>query len=126
MDSLRTFALPSLAVAAALVIAGCNRTTPPSPASAQASDSTAPGSANGAASTPMPVSPTGLTNASTANQGNDLSNSTGASGRSNLYQPPSSDNPPPAGPLASGAGSPSAAASQSVSSQSRGTTPPSK
>ncbi|MDQ6638277.1 MAG: hypothetical protein M3Z15_01240, partial [Pseudomonadota bacterium] len=61
---------------------------------------------------------------STAGTGNDLSNSTRATGSSNVYQPPSSDNPAPGGaPSASAAGAASAA-SQSVSSQTRGTSPP--
>jgi len=65
-----------------------------------------------------------MTNSSTAGTGNDLSNSTRASGNSNLYQPSSTDNPPPGGTPSAGAGSPASAASQSVSSQTRGTSPP--
>ena len=76
-----------------------------------------------ASSTPLPVSPAGLTNPSTAATGNDLSNSTRASGSSNVYQPPSSDNPAPGGTATAGAGSPASAASQSVTSQTRGTSP---
>jgi len=70
---------------------------------------------------PTGQTPTGQTNPSTAAMGNDLSNSTRASGSSNVYQPPSADNP------ASGAAisaSPGPAASQSTSSQTRGTSPP--
>ena len=81
---------------------------------------TAPGAA---ASTPLPVSPSGVTNPSTAGTGNDLSNSTRVSGTSNVYQPPSSDNPAPGGTPAA-AGAAASAASQSVSSQTRGTSPP--
>jgi len=72
----------------------------------------------------MPVSPSGLTNASTAGTGNDLTNSTRASGSSNVYEPPSSGNPPPGGTPAGTAGAADAAASQSVTSQTRGTSPP--
>ena len=77
-----------------------------------------------ATSTPLPVAPSGQTNPSTAGTGNDLSNSTRASGNSNVYQPPSNDNPPPGGTPTAGAASPRATASQSVSSQTRGTSPP--
>ena len=75
-------------------------------------------------STPLPVSPSGQTNPSTAGTGNDLSNSTRASGSSNVYQPPSSDNPPPGGTSSAGADSAASAPNQSVTSQTRGTSPP--
>lgn len=72
----------------------------------------------------MPVAPSGLTNSSTAGTGMDLTNSTRASGSSNVYQPPSSDNPAPGGAPVGSAGRPASAASQSVTSQTRGTSQP--
>ena len=108
---------------AALAVGGCDRASAPASGNATSNtgstvQATPPGAA-GAASTP--VVPAGLTNPSTAATGNDLSNSTRASGRSNVYQPPSADNPAPG---AATAASPEPAASQGVSSQTRGTSPP--
>jgi len=114
-----TLVLPLLT---ALAVIGCDRGPAPTSDASRATGSTVqPPLPTGAASTPMPVSPGGQTNPSTAAMGNDLSNSTRASGSSNVYQPPSADNP------ASGAAisaSPGPAASQSTSSQTRGTSPP--
>jgi hypothetical protein len=109
------------ALLAAVAVAACDRGAAPGADSARTTGSTvqAPPS-RGAASTPLPVAPAGLTNSSTAGKGNDLSNSTRASGGSNVYQPPSSDNPAP-NPTAA---APASAASQSISSQTRGTSPP--
>ncbi len=76
------------------------------------------------ASSSLPVPVSGQTNPSTSAKGNDLSNSTRASGNSNVYQPPSGDNPPPGGTPTAGANSAASAASQRVSSQTRGTSPP--
>jgi len=115
--------VPSLV--SALAVAACDRgPASGSDASRPTGSTVQPPLPTGAAS--MPVSPTGQTptgqtNPSTAAMGNDLSNSTRASGSSNVYQPPSADNP------ASGAAisaSPGPAASQSTSSQTRGTSPP--
>jgi hypothetical protein len=112
----------ALSILTALGVAGCDRgPSPASDASRTPGSTVQPTPSTAAASTPMPVSPSGLTNPSTAAMGNDLSNSTRASGSSNVYQPPSADNP------ASGAAisaSPAPAASQSTSSQTRGTSPP--
>ena len=113
----------ALFVLTALAVAGCDRaSTPPSGDAARTTGSTVlatpPGTA-GAASTP--VVPAGLTNPSTAAMGNDLSSSTRASGRSNVYQPPSTDNPASG---AATAASPEPAANQGVTSQTRGTSPP--
>jgi hypothetical protein len=110
----------SIPIVAALLVAGCDRGAPPGAETSRSSSSTVqPTLPTGAASTPMPVSPSGQTNESTAGRGNDLSNSTRASGRSNVYEPASTDNP------ASGASATAAAsgASQSTSSQTRGTSP---
>ncbi len=129
MAPLRTL-LP-IAMAATALFAGCNRsgtapTTGSVPAtggaSATSTESTTTGAAGAAASTPLPVSPSGSTNASTAAQGNDLSNSTRAGGSSNTYQPPSTDNAAPgAAPAASSAASSNG---QSTSSQTLGTSVP--
>jgi hypothetical protein len=121
-----SIASPALfAVAVACALAACDRGTGSGADSARTTGSTVQATPAGAtASTPMPVSPSGLTNSSTAATGNDLSNSTRASGTSNVYQPPSSDNPPPGGAAAGTAGAASSAASQSVSSQTRGTSLP--
>ena len=112
----------ALVVAAAVAaLAGCERE--PAGAQSAAGGSTVGAAAPaGTASTPMPVSPQGLTNSSTAQQSSDLSNSTSARGNTNLPQPPSTDNPA-SGPGVGGTGSPTAAASQSVSSQTLGTNP---
>ncbi len=74
------------------------------------------------ASTPMPVSPQGLTNSSTAANAQDLTNSTSARGNTNLPQPPSADNPA-SGPGVGGTGSPMGTPSQTTTSQSLGTNP---
>jgi hypothetical protein len=108
---------------AALALAACDRGTPSGADTAPATPSTARADPP-AASPSMPVPVSGQTNPSTAGKGDDLSNSTRASGNSNVYQPPSSDNPPPGGTPTAGANSPASAASQSVSSQTRGTSPP--
>ena len=124
-----------LLVAATLAVAACDRGPPARGAdSAQTTGSTVqPAPATPSASTPMPVSPSGSTNASTAAQGSDLSNSTRATGTSNVYQPPSSDNPAPGAAAASAtAGGTSAdavagsasASRQTTSSQTRGTSVP--
>ena len=106
---------------AAASLSSCDRVSTPGAQSAQQTGTTVqPMSAMTAASTPMPVAPSGQTNSSTAGLGNDLSNSTRASGGSNLYQPPSTDNAPSGGTAAS----PAPAARQGVSSQTRGTSPP--
>ena len=103
----------------------CDRGAAPGREAASPTGSTVlPTPPTASSSTPLPVSPSGQTNPSTAGTGNDLSNSTRASGRSNVYQPPSTDNPPPGGTPTAGAGSPASAASQSVTSQTRGTSPP--
>ncbi len=110
-----------LLVGAAASLSSCDRAAAPGAASAQPTGSTVqPTQTNAAASTPLPVSPSGQTNSSTAGSGNDLSNSTRASGNSNVYQPASTDNAAPNGSAAS----PAPAASQGVSSQTRGTSPP--
>jgi len=107
----------------ALALAACDRGTPSGAAAAPATPSMAQANPPGASSSlPVPVS--GQTNPSTSAKGNDLSNSTRASGNSNVYQPASSDNPPPGGTPTAGANSAASAASQSVSSQTRGTSPP--
>ena len=115
-----------LSFAAALAVAGCNRGTPPPgvDATQPAASAVLPGTAS--VSTPMPVSPTGSTNATIAAQGSDLSNSTRAGGTSNVYQPSSGDNPAPG---ASAGGSPAVAgaassAGQTTSSETRGTSMP--
>jgi hypothetical protein len=65
-----------------------------------------------------------MTNPSTAGTGNDLSNSTRASGTTNVYQPPSSDNPAPGNAANAGnAGNAASGPNQSTSSQTRGTSP---
>ena len=116
----------ALALATTLAITGCNRTAPSATDAGQTTGSTVQAAPPGdAASTPMPVGPAGLSNESTARQGNDLTNSTRATGGSNVYQSPSTDNPAPGNPGLAAAGSPSSAASQSLSSQSRGTSLPS-
>ena len=88
MNSLRIGSF-SLVVVAVLAVAACDRGTPP-----RAADSTQPiggtvqpAPATASASTPLPVSPSGSTNASTAAQGSDLSNTTRATGTTNVYQP---------------------------------------
>lgn len=117
-------ALLALSVALACPLAACDRGTGSGADAARTTGSTVQATAPGAAaSTPMPVAPSGLTNPSTAAAGNDLSNSTRASGSSNVYQPASSDNPAPGG-SAGTVGSAASAASQSLSSQTRGTSPP--
>ena len=126
MDSARNTSRLIVTLAIALVLAGCDRAAAPAADTTQSRGSTVqPSSAQAGASTPLPVAPAGLTNGSTASQGNDLTNSTSASGRSNMYQPPSNNNPSPSPELATG-GSASAAASQTVSSQTRGTSQPRK
>lgn len=127
MALLRTV-VPSALFAAVTVVAGCNRhddAAAPGSATPTSADATPTregmsASAAAAASTPLPVSPAGSTNASTAAQGNDLSNSTRATGNSNVYQPPSTNNPAPAA-SASGAASSNA---QTTSSQTLGTSVP--
>ncbi len=110
--------LTSLAVAA--LLGACQRRDAPGAESAGATGITVQATpSQDAASTPLPVSPSGLTNSSTAAQGNDLSNSARAGGSSNTYQPASTDNPAPGG----AASAPSTAASQSVSSSTTGTQP---
>lgn len=99
------------------ILGGCQRNVATG-ADAPATPVTAARAGANGGSAPLPVSPPGLTNPSTAAQGNDLTNSTAATGHSNSYQPPSTDNP------ASGAANASApAASQSVSSRTLGTSP---
>jgi hypothetical protein len=120
-----TFALPALTLCAALALAACDRAAAPGAESARDTGTTvqaAPPAAT--ASTPMPVAPSGMTNSSTAGRADDLSNSTRASGSTNVYQPPSGDNPAPGGTPSGTAADPASAASQSVTSQSRGTSPP--
>ncbi len=77
------FALAFLAAAVAL--SSCNRTASPVAESAQSTGGTVQPTASPAVvSTPMPAAPTGITNSSTANRGNDLSNATRASGGSTV------------------------------------------
>jgi hypothetical protein len=112
----------TLSVALAISLAACDRVAAPG---ADSSRSTVqPTRSADAASTPLPVSPSGLTNPSTAQQGNDLSNSTSASGKSNTYEPPSAGAGPTPGASATAASTEPQAASQSRSSQSLGTRPP--
>ncbi|HEV7574561.1 MAG TPA: hypothetical protein VGO85_00835 [Caldimonas sp.] len=120
-----SFASTFFVAVATLALVGCNRSAAPGADSTQATGSTVQATPPGAASsTPLPVSPAGLTNSSTASKGSDLSNSTSATGSSNTYQPPSSDNPAPAATAAASAGNSASAARASVSSQTRGTSPP--
>ncbi|MEO5845591.1 MAG: hypothetical protein ABIQ33_12210 [Caldimonas sp.] len=114
----------SLVFITALALAGCDRGAAPGADSARSTGSTVqPTPPTASASTPLPVSPAGLTNSSTASAGNDLSNSTRASGNSNVYQPPSGDNPAPGAAVTAGAGSSASSAGQSTSSQTLGTSP---
>jgi hypothetical protein len=111
-----------LAATALVALAGCSR-EPAGAESARGGNATvgaAPASAT--ASTPMPVSPQGLTNSSTAAQSQDLTNSTSARGNTNLPQPPSADNPA-SGPGVAGTGSPAPTPNQTTSSQTLGTNP---
>ena len=114
-----TLLLPALV--AALALAACDRRAPGAESSPAAGSTVQATPSTAASSTPLPVSPSGLTNSSTASQGHDLSNSTRASGGSNVYQPPSADNPAANGAAAA---APASGASQSVTSQSRGTNAP--
>jgi hypothetical protein len=121
MTPLRT--LSTAALVAAALAAGCDRGTPAASNTGfrqPGGSAVQPAPATAAASTQLPVSPSGSTNASTAAQGSDLSNSTRATGNSNVYQPPSGDNAAPA--AASGAATTSTG--QATSSQTLGTSVP--
>jgi hypothetical protein len=122
--------------AATLALAGCDRgsssaaDTTRAPGATTSSGQTPPtttadvGSAGAPASAAASAPPSGMTNPSTAAQGTDLSNSTRATGNSNVYQPPSTDNPAPVQASAGVASGAASATGQSTSSQTLGTSPP--
>jgi len=114
----------ALATAAAMNLSACDRGAPPVEATRSTVSTVQPTRSPDAASTPLPVSPSGLSNSSTAQQGNDLSNSTSASGKSNMYEPSSASAPPAQGVAVGNSADHPSAASQSVSSQTSGTHPP--
>ena len=134
MALLRALSLSLVATAAMLAVAGCDRGGDGARNAGSTSATLAqPAPPAPSASTPMPVSPSGTTNASTAAQGTDLSNSTRATGNSNTYQPPSGDNPAPgatgasvrgAGSAASGVPGAASSTGQTTSSQTLGTSVP--
>src|SRR4051812_46580497 len=96
MAPLRALSIPLLTAAA--LVSGCNRGSAPGGADAGQATRSA---AQPAAATPSASSPSlGTTNASTAAEGSDLSNSTAATGKSNVYQPASADNRTPGGAAA--------------------------
>ena len=84
-----------LLVAAALT--ACDSGTQPPAGPPNVDNVVRPGPASGALPEPVPVRPSGLTNASKQDKALDRTNSTSASGESRVPEPPLTDNPPPGG-----------------------------